>query len=139
LWDFLRRILEVIEMQNDTDWILKYYRGAAKEKLVKRRQAWSPELQERVSSKWIELIRDVEGALGESPRGEKGQALAGRWIDLVEEFTGADPDLTEAVKKVYADSANWPSHFRQQVQPFRISAAVWEFINQAIAERKRRQ
>jgi len=45
-----------------------------------------------VSRQWPELIRDVEDALGKDPAGEKGQALAARWIGLVEEFTAGSGD-----------------------------------------------
>jgi MerR family transcriptional regulator, thiopeptide resistance regulator len=134
----LRKIIEVIEMQNDAEWTMKYYNEAAQAKLAERRNLWSPELQERVSRQWLELIRDVEAALGQDPAGETGQALAARWMGLIEEFTGGDPEITSGLKTLYADSANWPSQARQQMQPFRISPEVWGFINQAIAARKQR-
>jgi hypothetical protein len=124
-------------MQNDAEWTMKYYNEAAQAKIAERGKTWSPELQERVSRQWIELIRDVEAALGEDPAGEKAQALAARWTGLVEEFTGRDPEVTSGLKKLYADSANWPSQAKQQMQPFRIAPEVWAFINQAIAARRR--
>lgn len=134
----LTKIIEVMEMQNDSEWTMKYYNDAAQAKIAERRQMWSPELQERVSRQWMELIRDVNAALGEDPAGETGQALAARWTGLVEEFTGGDPEVTSGLKKLYADSANWPGPAKQQMQPFRISGEVWSFINQAIAARKGR-
>ncbi|HLY20207.1 MAG TPA: MerR family transcriptional regulator [Bryobacteraceae bacterium] len=134
----LTKIIEVMEMQNDSEWMLKYYDGEARTKLDERRKLWSPELQERVSRQWLELIRDVEAAVAEDPAGEKGQALAGRWIGLIEEFTGGDPGIANSVQKLYADSANWPAQAKQQMQPFRISPEVWGFINRAIEVRKQR-
>lgn len=134
----LGKIIEVIEMQNDAEWTMKYYNDAAQAKLAERRKIWSPELQERVSRQWLELIRDVEAAVGEDPAGETGQALAARWMGLIEEFTGGAPEITSGLKTLYADSANWPSQTRQQMQPFRISPEVWGFIDQAIAARKQR-
>ena len=133
-----RKIIEVIEMQNDTDWMMKYYNDTAKTKLAERRQLWSPELQERVSREWKELIGEVEAASGEDPIGANAQALAARWIGLIEEFTGGDPDIANSLKNLYADSAHWPSDFQQQAQPFRVSPEAWAFIDRAIAERKRR-
>jgi DNA-binding transcriptional MerR regulator len=134
----LKKIIEVIEMQNDAEWTTKYYNDAAQAKIAERKKAWSPELQERVSREWMELIRDVEAACGEDPAGEKGQDLAARWIALVEEFTGGDPEVTSGLKSLYADRANWPAQTQQQMQPFRIAPEVWGFINQAIEVRKRR-
>ena len=132
----LTKIIEVMEMQNDAEWTMKYYNDAAQVKVAERRQLWSPKLQERVGRQWLELIRDVEAALSEDPAGETGQALAARWTGLVEEFTGRDPEVASGLKNLYQDSANWPSQAKQQMQPFRISPEVWGFINQAIAARK---
>ena len=129
----LTKIIEVMEMQNDTEWTMKYYNDAAQAKIAERRQLWSPELQERVSRQWLELIRDVETALGEDPAGEKGQALAARWTSLVEEFTGGDTQVASGLKNLYRDSANWPGEAKQQMQQFRISSEVWGFMNRALA------
>ena len=132
----LTKIMEVMEMQNDTEWQMKYYNEAAQAKIAERRQMGTPELQERVSRQWLGLIRDVEAARGEDPAGEKGQALAARWTALVEEFTGGDPEVTSGLQNLYRDSANWPRQAKEQIQPFRISAEVWEFIKRAMAARR---
>jgi len=133
----LTKIIEVMSMQNDSQWTMKYYSDAAQAKIAERGKNWTPELQEQVSRRWLELIRDVEAALGEDPAGPVGRALAARWTGLVEEFTGGDPEITSGLRELYADRANWPGHARQQIQPFRISAEARGFINQAIAARKR--
>ena len=132
----LTKIIEVMEMQNDAEWTMKYYNESAQAKIAERAKIWSPELQERVSRQWLELIADVEAALGEDPAGEKGQALAARWSGLVEEFTGGDPEVAGGLKQLYADSGNWPDQAKQQMQPFRISPEVWGFINRAMAARR---
>lgn len=132
----LTKIIEVMEMQNDAEWTMKYYNESAQAKIAERGKTWSPELQERVSRQWLELIADVEAARGEDPAGENGQALAARWSGLVEEFTGGDPEVAGGLKKLYADSGNWPDRAKQQTQPFRIGPEVWEFINRAMAARR---
>lgn len=132
----LTKIIEVMEMQNDAEWPMKYYNEAAQAKIARQGKTWSPESQERISRQWLELIREVEAALGEDPAGQIGQALAGRWTGLVEEFTGGDPEVTSGLKNLYADSANWPDQAKLQMEPFRISPEVWGFIHQAIAARK---
>ena len=135
----LKKIIEVIEMQNDSDWMLKYANHAAVEKVADRRHLWSPELQERVSKQWMELIADVESSLGEDPQGAKGQALAERWMTLVEGFTGGDSDIRDSVKNLYAHRSEWPEEAKRQMEPFRIRKEVWTFINAAIAGRKQRR
>jgi DNA-binding transcriptional MerR regulator len=92
----LKKIIEAIEMQNNTDWLAKYQTPEAKAKMEARKGEWTPEMQERVSAQWTELFAEVEAALGEDPASEHVQALAARWTALVEGFTKRDPDLTLA-------------------------------------------
>jgi DNA-binding transcriptional MerR regulator len=129
----LRKIIEVIEMEAKNDWMDKYHTEESKAKVEARKHLWSPELQERVSRQWNELIADVEAALGEDPAGEKGQALAARWMALVEEFTGGDPDVTASVGRVWSDRANWPADVSSKAPV--IQPEVWGFISKARAAR----
>jgi TipAS antibiotic-recognition domain len=122
-------------MQNNTDWMKKYSTEQAWEKINKRRTLWSPELQERVSRQWSELFRDVEAALGEDPASRRAQALGDRWMSLVEEFTGRDPDITTSVGNLYKDRPNWPAQFQQQMTPF-SNKQVWGFMHEVLAKRK---
>jgi DNA-binding transcriptional MerR regulator len=91
-WAALKKIIEVIEMQNDNEWMMRYYTGPAREKLEERKKLWSPQLQEQVSKQWSELIAEVNASLDQDPASPKAQALADRWQKLVEGFTGGDPD-----------------------------------------------
>jgi DNA-binding transcriptional MerR regulator len=130
----LQKIIEVIEMQNNADWMKKYHSDEGWAKIQSRRPQWSPELQERVSREWTELFRDVEACLGEDPAGAKAQALAGRWNKLIEEFTGGDQDITAGVGKVWADRPNWPADSQQQAAPF-SNPKVWEFMGKALGRK----
>ena len=129
----LKNIIEVIEMQNDTDWSKKYYSEAARAKIEERHKDWTPELQERVTKQWIDLIADVERAIseGENPSTPRAKELARRWRELVEGFTGGDPEVLQGLRNVWSDRANWPDHAKQQAQPFRITREMWEFIAKA--------
>ena len=73
----LKKIIEVIEMQTENEWMKKYASEAAQAKMDARKGEWSPELQERVSKQWIELIANVQAAMdaGEGPRNRR----RGRW------------------------------------------------------------
>ena len=102
----LKKIIEVIEMQDNMDWSKKYYNEEAQAKIEERKQLWSPENQERWSKEWSDLFRDVEAALREDPAGEKAQALAARWKKLVEAFTGRDPQITAGLSKMHQDRTN---------------------------------
>ena len=45
------------------------------------------------------------------------------------------PDITQGVRNLYADQANWPASSQQQMKPF-MNKEVWSFIHKAIALRK---
>jgi len=130
----LKKIIEVIEMENNTDWTRKYYSDEALEKIEQRKQRWSPELQERVTKDWTDLFRDVEAAIarGDDPAGKPAQALGARWKKLVEAFTGGDPQVSAGLGKLHADRPGWPAHAQQQMAPF-SNKAVWDFIHKVIA------
>lgn len=130
----LKKLIEVIEMQNNGDWAKKYYSDEALGKLEQSKQRWSPELQERVTKEWTDLFRDVEAAIacGEDPASEPAQALGARWRKLVDAFTGGDREVSSGLNRLHADRANWPADARQQMAPF-SNQKVWEYIHQVIA------
>lgn len=126
----LKNIIEVIQMQEDTEFLNRYYSESAQQKLAGRREQWSPELQERTTQAWTDLFRDVEASLNEDPHSAKAQALAARWKELVGQFTGGDPEMGDGVKQAWAGRAEWPSELQRKTTPF-SNPQVWEFIAKA--------
>ncbi|MGH9937407.1 MAG: MerR family transcriptional regulator [Blastocatellia bacterium] len=127
-WESFASIIEVVNMQNNTEWVKKYYTEEQLQSLAAR---WSPESQEKVSRDWAQLIKEVEASLGEDPASEKVQALASRWAELIEAFTGGDPGIGQSLRNLYADQSNWPSTFEKP-----CSSDVGVFIAQAMAIRR---
>ncbi len=109
-WDAFRKIVEVITMQHDTEWMKKYY---TEEQLADLARRGTPEVLERGQREWQKLLAEVESAAAEGldPASERARALAARWEGLIEEFTGGDPGIRENLRRLYADQANWPSTF----------------------------
>ena len=105
----LKRLIEVIGMQNDIDAMKQYY---SEEAWVKMR----PRYAEGPSQEWIEMYREVEGALGEDPAGEKAQELAARWMEQVEKTSGGDMEVQVGAMKAWADYRNWPAAMRQRAE-----------------------
>jgi DNA-binding transcriptional MerR regulator len=132
----LKKIIEVIEMQDERNWAKKYYSETAQAKIEARRADWTPELQEKVSEQWMELIAEVEQAMSGDPASPHAQELARRWKQLVEGFTGGDPEVTQGLGKLWQDRANWPESAQQWAQPFRITPEMFEFISKAMAAAK---
>jgi DNA-binding transcriptional MerR regulator len=131
LWEALGKIIEVIEMQNNWDWVKKYY---TEEQLAELQARATPEVLERGQAAWAALIKEVEEAVteGVDPKSERAQALAARWNALIEEFTGGNPEILASLKRLYADQANWPEGAQR---PYTDDAA--SFISQANNSREK--
>ena len=106
-WKALTKIIEVIEMQNNWDWVKKYY---TEEQLAELSARATPEVLERGQREWAALIKEVQEAVAEGvdPESERAQSLAARWHALIEDFTGGNPEILASLKRLYADQANWP-------------------------------
>lgn len=123
-----QKIIEVMKMEQNFDWTKKYYSEEATGKIEERKNLWSPELQERVTRAWSELVADIEAAIkeGTSPTDERAKALAHRWKKLLSEFTGGNAEIQKGLNKMYADEANWQTDWKKpysdEVQNFIVEA-----------------
>lgn len=128
-WESFNEIIEVINMEQNTEWTKQYYSEAAQKKIEERKKLWSPELQERVSREWKELFAEVKSAIAEnmSPAAERAQKLAARWNALIDEFTGGDADIRAGLNRMYADEKNWQTEWNK---PF--NDEVRNFIAEAM-------
>ena len=127
-WESLNQSIEVINMEQNTEWTKKYYSDMAQTKIEERKNLWSPELQERVTRDWAALVADIETAMadGVKPTDKSAQELAERWRGLVSEFTGGDKEVQQGLNKMYADEQNWQTTwkkpFSDQVQNYIVEA-----------------
>lgn len=132
----LKRIIEVMEMEKND--LKKYYTDAAWAKLAEKRDAWTPQMQrgqEAATRAWTDLFRDVEASLDRDPGSPEAQALLRRWQELIESFTGGDPEIRAGVGKAWADRENWSPGLQEQTKRFG-DRRVWEFIEKAGAARR---
>ncbi|MEO6655044.1 MAG: MerR family transcriptional regulator [Pyrinomonadaceae bacterium] len=127
-WEAFGQINEVINMEQNTTWTKKYYSENAQPKIEERKNLWSPELQERVTRDWAELVADIEKAMADGirPTESRAQELAARWRGLVGEFTGGDTGIQQGLNKMYADEKNWQTEwkkpFSDEVQNYIVEA-----------------
>jgi len=112
-WQAFKRIIEVINMQNNMDWTKKYYSEEAQEKIAERAQSIPHDVIEKAQNDWAVLIAEVEQAVveGVSPTSERAAGLAMRWRELIRGFTGGSPEIQAGLNKMYSDQANWPKDF----------------------------
>jgi DNA-binding transcriptional MerR regulator len=130
----LKKIIEVIEMQDNPNWSEQYYSKEALEKLQARE--WTPEMQAETTKKWNDLFRDVEAALNEDPAGAKAQALAARWGALIQGFTQGDPEVARGLNNVWKNPSGLPAETQANMKPY-MNPKVHEFIQKAFAAGKK--
>ncbi len=101
LIDELARIVEMMTM------VERYYTPEQLEWLKQRREAVGEERIREVEAEWPRLIAEVRAEMerGTDPADPRVQALARRWTGLVEEFTGGNPEIGRAARKIYEDQA----------------------------------
>jgi DNA-binding transcriptional MerR regulator len=83
--------------------IEKYYTPEQLEQLKARKEQVGEERIQQAQREWGELYDDVRAAMGAGlgPSDPKAQELARRWFGLVNEFTGGDPGIFQALKNMY--------------------------------------
>ena len=115
--DLLRRIIEAIEMQNDSNWMMKYYTPAAQDKIAERAKTFTLEQQKEASQGWKDYYRDLAALKDQDdPSGAKAAELAKRHQELLSAFTGNDPEVEAGLKALYKDQTNWPAEMKERLK-----------------------
>jgi DNA-binding transcriptional MerR regulator len=98
--DFIETVMEVIGMSERLE---KHYTPEQLEYLEQRRREVGEERIRQAEAEWAELIERVRAEMeaGTDPSSERVQALAGRWMELVQEFTGGDAGIERSLGNMY--------------------------------------
>ena len=122
--ELLRKVIEVIEMSTNSNWMMKYYSLAAQAKLVERWKSFTPEDQARATQVWKDYMRDMADLKKNGdPTGTKQDELAARYRELIAAFTGNDPEIEAGLRDLYRDQANWPQDFAERMTEFKQASA----------------
>ncbi len=121
--------LKVIERMT---MIESYYTPEQMEAIKTRGEQMGEEAIRQSQVDWAELIAQVraEKEKGTDPTDPKVQALARRWIYLVNGFTGGDPGITQSLKRLWKEQGdNLVAQHAMENDPRDVS----EYIGQAMA------
>lgn len=121
--DAYRQLIEVIEMQNDTTLWTKSYDDLVKAK-IERLKTLPDTTREQLRLEWQQLVEEIRRHLHEDPSGERAQAFARRWADLLAALMGQPIDR--------ADLAKQPQEWHPRMASF-VDEAVWSFMQRAMA------
>ena len=93
-------LLEALEVMNRME---QYYTPEQLSQLAKRRDQLGDEGMARAQQEWADLIAEAR-SLKEAeanPRDPRAQAVAHRWNELIESFTGGDAGMAASLQKLY--------------------------------------
>ena len=128
----LKKIIGAIKMQNSVDFREKYFSREAWAKLTKLKEQSTPGSRLRASRDWIALFCDVEAALGADPDGKRAQALAARWIALMEKTSEGDRGIRAGWTKAWLDRQHWPAESQEHIASYDLEK-IADFIGKASA------
>jgi DNA-binding transcriptional MerR regulator len=120
---------EVIEMSERSE---RYYTPEQREYLEQRRRSLGEERIREVEEEWPRLIEQVrvEMEAGTEPANERVQQLAKRWMELIQEFTGGDPDIERSVSNMWQQEETIHG---MVTAPMR---EIMEYVSRATASKK---
>jgi len=93
-------LLELMEMMTAVE---RHFTSEQMEVLAAREETLGPEAIQAAQAEWPVLIAKMREEMekGTDPASPEVQALARRWRELVEAFTGGDPEIEASLKHMY--------------------------------------
>jgi DNA-binding transcriptional MerR regulator len=124
---------EFIQTIEATSMLEKYFTPVQMAELKERSQMLGEGKICRAENEWPQLIARVRAEMekGTDPGSETVQQLAKRWMELVDEFTGGNPEIAQAVKTMYREEA-------ALARENGLDRWLFDYIGQAIGAAKKR-
>jgi len=104
----LRKIIEVIDMQPQEYFTRKYYTEQAWVERTQLMDHMPAGTLEKQMKGWPQLFTEIEAALDLDRTSEAAQALAKRWQQLVESWSGGNNGITAGRIEAFKNRRNWP-------------------------------
>ena len=107
-----------------------YYTAEQQEQLAERRRVLGEEGMAAAQRAWAELIEAVkaERAAGTDSSDPRMLELAGRWRDLIRQFTGGDEGIRQSLQRMYREQG------AQTASRGMVDSELMEYVGKAIAQ-----
>jgi DNA-binding transcriptional MerR regulator len=123
---------DLFQTIEDMNMFEKYYTPEQLEQLKERSRQVGEERIRQVQAEWPKLHAEVQAEMdkGTDPTSETVQALARRWMALVNEFTGGDAGIEKSLRTMYQQE--------QTIRGMDVGAMrpMMEYMQKAIAAAK---
>ena len=152
-WDALARVIQAIQMDNNNEWVKKYftpeqiqqmedlsaesYSEEARRKLAER-GPWTEADQARADAQWAAVASELKrlSEAGADPSGPEAQAVAQQYTDLISAFTGGDRDIANGLDQWWKNYSALPQEQRPFTTPWGEEEGA--FLHQALDARRHR-
>jgi DNA-binding transcriptional MerR regulator len=106
-------IIELLQLKNENYWVVRVF----DQKLMKHiKNHFMQDSGKLLYEKWQILCDETAQLkiLGEAPQGDKGQAIAKEWWDMVIEFTGGDMSMLPGLLKFNENKEDWSNELKDK-------------------------
>jgi len=107
----LRKIIEVIDMQPQENFMRRYYTEQAWTEWAQFREQWEhapAEERERWRQATQQLFTEIEAGIDLDPASDAAQAFAKRWLQFATSPSGGNEAITSGGIEAWKDRHNWP-------------------------------
>jgi MerR family transcriptional regulator, thiopeptide resistance regulator len=142
------RVIEVIHMQQNSDWVSKYFTPEQRAKVEELQQSsysdsaraklaargpWTEEDQKRADEQWRAVNGELKRltAAGADPSGPEGQAWAASFSALIGQFTGGDAEVAAGLDTFWRQHNALPASERPIPSPYTTEEQA--FMDAALA------
>jgi DNA-binding transcriptional MerR regulator len=126
----LKKIIQVIDMQDGIAVMKKYYSEEAWER---HRRYY----EEGPSPEWRQLYCDTEAVFGTDPGSAPAQELVERWFELSRRAYYGDPEVQTDSPTAWMDREHWPPVMKQRMAEFKVEEATAFIKLAALSSRKK--
>jgi DNA-binding transcriptional MerR regulator len=130
----LKKIIEVIDMQNDMQGGIVVMKKYYSEEAWERHRRY---YEEGPSPQWRQLYRDTEALLGTDPGSAPAQELVERWFELSRRAYYGDPEVQTDSPGAWMDREHWPPVMKQRMAEFKVEEAT-AFIKLAVQSSRKK-
>jgi DNA-binding transcriptional MerR regulator len=156
-WEAIARVIQVIQMEQQNDWVKKHftdeqlrkmeelsqssYSPEARQKLAQR-GGWSEADQQKAQEQWTHLATEARrlAAAGADPAGREAQALAKVKCDLLAAYSQGDAEIETGLQRWWEQFRALPSEEKPfDAAPFDPGKEGGELLEKAMAIYQQRQ
>ena len=148
-WDSLVTVIQAIRMEQNKDWAKKYftpeqldrmqslsdqsYSAEAQAKIAARTPEWTEVDQQRIAPLWDAVNQDITrlAAQNADPASPEAQDLAARYSNLIQGFTGGDPEISKGLNKWWENFSALPEDQKPFQSPYNKDQMAW--LNKALS------